>query len=101
MGSIFSLQAHNGALNCFVSTFKHIISAGDDGILLFIDLESCHIVRRMDVLRLALLQGLAVRGDVIRRLKCLSLREDPENGGTLAVGTSYGDVYIIAIGTCV
>ena len=78
-----------------------MISAGDDGILAFIDLDGLYITRRLNVQEEAVKRSLSVRPDVPRRLKCVFLTEDAENGGTLIVGTNYGDVYIIGIGTCV
>ena len=38
---------------------------------------------------------------IVRRLKSICVNEDAENGGTVVVGTSYGDVFIIGIGSCV
>jgi hypothetical protein len=78
-----------------------LISAGDDGILAFIDLDGLYITRRLNVQEEAVKRSLSVRPDVPRRLKCLFLTEDPDSGGTVVVGTNYGDVYIISIGTCV
>lgn len=100
------------------------------GILLFIDLESFNIVRRMDVVKevpdsytlkfpphniasvliiwcngiqcildKAMVKEIGTRPDVIRRLKSIFVREDADEGGTVIVGTSYGDVYVIGIGT--
>lgn len=94
-------QVHDGSCNALVSTFKHLISAGDDGILAFIDLEGLYIVRKLNLQEEAVKRCLSVRPDVPRRLKCIFLIEDPENGGTVVVGTSYGDVYLVSIGTCV
>ena len=91
---------HDGSCNAFVSTFKHLISAGDDGILAFIDLEGLYVVRRLNVQEEAVRRGLSMRPDVPRRLKCIFLIEDPDNGGTVVVGTNYGDIYLISIGTC-
>lgn len=96
---IVNLKAHKGAINALGTTFKHLLSCGDDGILLFVDLESCNIVRRMDLLGEAVKRGLAPRPDVIRRLKSIFIREDADEGGTVAVGTSYGDIFLVSIGT--
>ena len=98
---ILCVKVHDGAINQFVSTYRHLISAGDDGIICFLDLEACVVVRKMDILAEAARRELCLRPDVIRRLKCMSLKEDTEEGGTLAVGTSYGDIFIVGIGTCV
>merc|ERR1711916_222148 len=56
-------RAHTGAINCLASTFKHLLSCGDDGILLFIDLESFNIVRRMDVVKEAMVKEIGTRPD--------------------------------------
>ena len=46
-----------------------------------------------------MVKEIGTRPDVIRRLKSIFVREDADEGGTVVVGTSYGDVYIIGIGT--
>ena len=42
---------------------------------------------------------LLPRPDVFRRIKSISVKEDHENGGAMAVGTSYGDIAVFDIGT--
>ena len=97
--AVVYLKVHKGPINALGTTFKHLLSCGDDGMLIFIDLESCNIVRRMDVLAEGVKRGLTPRPDVIRRLKSIFIREDADEGSMVAVGTSYGDIFLISIGT--
>ncbi len=46
-------------------------------------------------------RGLMDRPDVPRRLKCITIHEDPEQGGMMLIGTSYGEVVALGIGAYV
>jgi WD40 repeat protein len=92
------MQAHKGSINAISSTRLHLITAGDDGCMLFIALTTKLRVRTLDVTHWAP-NSLVERLDVGRKLKCIAVQEDFTHGGTIVCGTSYGDVYVCGIGT--
>lgn len=92
-------MAHSSAVRDMAMTFRHMLSVGDDGLILFHDLATFDRIRKIDWLEWCSYRDLVARPDVKRALKCISVLEDAENGGTVAVGTSYGDLAILSIGT--
>jgi hypothetical protein len=46
-------------------------------------------------------QEILPRPEIHRKLKCLSILEDEENGGSMVIGTNYGDVLVSTIGRAV
>jgi WD40 repeat protein len=94
-------KLHTGTINQIVNTSRHLITLGNDGLLCFIDLKSLIVVRKMDVLKEAVANGVGIAARVNRKLKSAVVREDKERGGELLIGTSLGDVFIIHIGTTV
>jgi len=98
---IKSWKVHNGGITQVTSTWRHLISIGNDGCLVLHDLRNLLKVRTINCLQWAVYRGLVERPDVSRRLTCLYMIEDAENGGRMTVGTSYGEVYVMDIGTSV
>jgi len=91
-------KAHAGSINAMASTWKHMITVGDDGMLLVYELDTLALIRRLDVQEWCIYRNLLTRPDIPRRLKCLSIQEDQQEGGMMAVGTNYGDVIVMSIG---
>ena len=94
-------KAHKGAVNAIASTWRHMLSVGDDGVLMVYELESLARIRRLDVREWCVSRQLLSRPDIPRRLKCISVQEDQEEGGMVAVGTNYGDIVVFSIGRMV
>ena len=92
---------HRGAITTMASTWRHIITAGDDGFVLLWDIENMVRVRSIHVQQWCIERGLMERPDIPRRLKCMAVKEDHNLGGLLVVGTSYGEVVIMSIGVYV
>ena len=65
------------------------------------ELESLARIRRLDVSEWCISRQLLSRPDIPRRLKCISVQEDQEEGGMVAVGTNYGDIIVFSIGRMV
>jgi hypothetical protein len=99
----YTMRAHQKAITSLVNTYRHVISISDDGCVKFFDHTTFALVRSVDVLEWCVYKGLMLdaRPDIARRLKCVALQENFTSGGTMAVGTSYGDVVIFALGTTV
>jgi len=94
-------KAHKGAINAMSATWKHMITISDDGFLLLYELDSLHLIRRLNVLEWCSFKGLISRPDIPRKLKCIDVVEDQEEGGMMVVGTQYGDVVVMSIGRLV
>lgn len=82
-------------------TYKHAITIFDDGFVIIYELARFYQIRSIDVRYWAVDKQLLVRPDIHRRIKCAHLEEDHENGGTLALGTSYGEVVVLSLGTTI
>jgi len=98
---IKSWKVHNSGLNQMVNTWRHVVSIGNDGNLILHDLRNLLKVRTINCLEWAVYRGLVERPDVNRRLTCMHLIEDAENGGRMVIGTSYGEILVMDIGTSV
>jgi WD40 repeat protein len=96
-----TVKAHDGPINNLVHTHKHAISISDDGYVVLMDLTTFDRIRAVNVVEWASLCGLLERPDIGRKIKCVSLQEDHEYGGMMAVGTSYGDIIMLRLGTTV
>jgi hypothetical protein len=95
------------------STYRNMITAGDDGRVVIHDLGRFVKVRSIDILEWSLHRSLieprqgvlyyermSLSDDEIpRRLKCLDIHENEEYGGLLCVGTSFGEIVLMSIGT--
>ena len=94
---------HTRSINVMKATDTHLITASDDGTIVFMDLIQLTQIRRIGVLKWALDKELITDNstDIPREIKCMHLHEDAESGGTISIGTSYGDVMLMDIGTTV
>jgi WD40 repeat protein len=92
-------KAHDGAVRGLTNTWRHGISIGDDGMMMIYELASLELMRKIDVMAWCVQRNIIDRPDVPRKLKSLALQEDFQKGGTILIGTSYGDVIVSNIGT--
>lgn len=94
-----TVKAHYGAINNVVRTYKHAITISDDGFVIFFDLARFDRVRSIDIGFWSNYRQLIARPDIERRIKCTHLQENYETGGTLVLGTSYGEIVVLSLGT--
>jgi hypothetical protein len=94
-----SWRPHSSAITSLTHTYKHVITCGDDGCLVFYEIQHLVRIRSINIQAWASAKGLMNRPDIPRRLKCMHVSEDPARGGLLTVGTSYGEVVIMSIGS--
>jgi hypothetical protein len=94
-------RPHKRRLSDMKATYRHLITIGEDGLLVFHDLESFARIRTLNFLEWILHKELVTDGsqEIPRALTCMTLVENFETGGTLVVGTSYGELSVIGIGT--
>ena len=97
----FTVKAHNGSINNLVNTHRHIISVSDDGCISFYDMFNFDRVRTIYVMEWCLYRNLLERPDVSRKIKAVHLQENFVTGGNLVLGTSYGDIIMLSLGTTV
>ncbi len=98
---IRSWKPHTGAITGLVTTWRHVITCGDDGFVLLWDNTNLVRVRSIQIQEWCTLRGLMDRTDIPRRIKCIAVKEDHNLGGLLVVGTSYGEVVMMSIGVYV
>lgn len=65
------------------------------------DVLSFAKIRTIDVQASAVERNLLVAPHIRRRLKCAGVYENYSTGGYLALGTSYGDIIMMPLGTTV
>lgn len=95
-------KAHaKGAVTKMAKTFKHVLTLGDDCRVNIYDMRNLERMKSVDVGGECIRRNLIPRPEVERRLKSVDIREDLENGGTLALGTNYGDIIILNLGTSI
>lgn len=97
-------KAHNLSINDIVATSKHLLTVSDDGYLIIHDIRTFASIRTMHLLQWTLDKGLITKPEIPRRLKCIQVIEDPYNergGGTMLIGTNYGEVMVSSIGTTI
>jgi hypothetical protein len=97
----FTTLAHNGAINQLTNTWRHVLSIGDDGWLLLHDALSFQRIRSINVMEWSLSRALLPNAHIHRKLKSVHLQENFDSGGQLVVGTSYGDLIFLPLGTTV
>lgn len=95
------MKAHNGAINDLKCTQRHAITISDDGFIIFYDLYNFDRVRSIDILEWCIYRSLLERPDILRKIKSVHLEENFETGGNLVLGTSYGDIIMLKLGTTV
>lgn len=97
----YTVKAHRGPITQLVKTWRHMITIGDDGTVKLFDMLTFVRIRTIDVMSMCLERNLFVAPNIHRRLKSASVYENYSTGGYLAVGTSYGDVVMLPLGTTV
>jgi hypothetical protein len=90
-----------GPINNLLHTHTHAITISDDGYVVFFNMVSFDRIRSLNILEWSVEYDLIKRPDIRRKVKCAHLQEDHENGGNMVVGTSYGDVIMLRLGTTV
>eukprot|EP01041_Mallomonas_annulata_P004093 gene4093-8140_t len=91
-------RTHGSAIRCIESTWKHAITAGDDGKLILHDLISLARIRTIDVTQVTFDKQLINNPEIPRYIKSLQIVENFETGGSMCIGTSFGEVMISSIG---
>lgn len=103
----FTSKAHKKAINDLQKTWRHVISIGDDGCVILHDLIGFYQVRCVDVMYYCLYRNLFAQDSdrrheqIKRRIKSCYVKENYELGGQLVLGTSYGEVVLLSLGTTV
>jgi len=78
-----------------------MISIGDDGILLMTDLSNFLKIRSINILQWCNYRELLPFPTLYRRIKCIDVVENVHEGGTIALGTNYGEILVMRIGIMV
>lgn len=97
-------KAHRLAINDMVATARHLLTVSDDGYLVMHDIVTFASIRAIHVVQWTLDKGLITKPEIPRRIKCIHVKEDPwgvAGGGTMLIGTNYGEVMVSAIGTTI
>ena len=97
----FTVKAHEGAINNLVNTQRHAITISDDGYIVLYDLFNFDRVRTINIVEWSNFVGILQRPDVPRKIKSAHLEENYSTGGNLALGTNYGDIIMLSLGTTV
>ena len=94
-------KPHKRGLVDMKHTANHLITAGEDGCIVLHSLDKFAKIRNINILDWAVDRGLVFdeSSKLPRMLTCMCLVEDHDNGGTLVVGTSYGELIVLGIGT--
>lgn len=95
---VMTKKIHDGPVNKITNTNNYLVTLGDDGIILFFLLESMTKMKSLDVLKWAIKAGVAEAPHVKRKIKSVEIEHDEENGGTMVIGTSYGDLFMLYTG---
>lgn len=83
------------------ATYRHMISVADDGVLLVTDLSNFLKIRSINILIWCNYRQLLPFPSLFRRIKCIDVVENAHEGGTVAIGTNYGEIIVMSIGTMV
>jgi hypothetical protein len=96
-----SWKPHKRALIDMKCTNRHLLTAGEDGCIVIHTLQTFSKIRTINILDWAIDRGLIYDEStkLPRMLSSMFLSEDHENGGSLVVGTSYGEIVVLGIGT--
>eukprot|EP00607_Mallomonas_marina_P004894 CAMPEP_0182438064 /NCGR_PEP_ID=MMETSP1167-20130531/85486_1 /TAXON_ID=2988 /ORGANISM="Mallomonas Sp, Strain CCMP3275" /LENGTH=123 /DNA_ID=CAMNT_0024631235 /DNA_START=603 /DNA_END=974 /DNA_ORIENTATION=- len=93
-----SSKIHHGAIRCIESTWKHLITASDDGLIILHELTTLTQIRTIDIAYWTFHKHLITNENIPRRIKSMHIVEDFESGGSMVIGTSYGEIMISSIG---
>jgi WD40 repeat protein len=89
-------RGHNGAINAMETTWKHMISVADDSCIKIHDLGSLLCIRSINVNQWC--EQILLKPNIPRKIKCLHIVENYEEGGQMVAGTNYGDVLVMTTG---
>jgi WD40 repeat protein len=95
---VLTKKMHDGPISVIERTTNHVVTLGDDGIIILLDISSLWKVRKMDLLAAAAHRGFSESPRVKRKLKSIEIHHDADGSGTMIVGTSFGDVYVMSLG---
>lgn len=98
---VHTVKAHKGSINDMKNTLYNVITIGDDGFVLIFDAVKFAKVRTINIMEWCNYRSIIEKPNLPRKIKSLNIHEDYVNGGSLAVGTSYGDIIVFSIGTTV
>lgn len=96
-----SWKPHQDSVTCMVSTRYHLITGSNDGNIMLHSLKDLRHIRTLNILEWCVFKSLITDLSVKlpRMVKCMHIIEDGQAGGSLVVGTSYGDCMVMFIGT--
>jgi hypothetical protein len=97
----YTMKIHNSAVTTMAKTWRHVITTGDDGFILLHDVLTFTKVRSVNVMEWGNYRSLFSNEHIDRKIKSIHLEENYDSGGHLVVGTSYGDIVLISLGTTV
>lgn len=97
----FTTKAHQGPITQLTNTWRHVISIGDDGNLILHDIISFARIRTINIMEWSTYKEIISNPHIHRKLKSIHLQENYDTGGQMVVGTSYGDVIFLSLGTTV
>jgi hypothetical protein len=105
----YTAHVHNKSINDIKCTWRHAITISDDGCVILHDIIGFHKVRTVDIMYYAAYYNLfnypvPVNHDhskIQRRIASVCVRENFEVGGQLALGTSYGEIVMLSLGTTI
>jgi hypothetical protein len=97
----YTVKAHQGAINQLTKTWRHVITIGDDGFVILHDVLTFARIRSVNVMEWAGARNLLMNPTIPRKLKSVHLEENYDTGGQLVIGTSYGELVLISLGTTV
>lgn len=97
----YTLVAHQGAINDITHTWRHVITVGDDGFIRLFDVLSFATIKQIDVMYWCAYRSLLSNPHIKRKIKVIHAQENYDSGGHIVVGTTYGDIILLSLGTTV
>jgi len=94
-------KLHEGSITQMTQTWRHMVSIGADSKIILTDVLSFHRIRTIDVMEWSSYKHLLSNEHVLRKLMCVHVQENYDTGGMMVVGTSYGEVVVLPLGTTV
>jgi hypothetical protein len=101
-----STTSQTSAIRAMSSTYRHMISIGDDGFIILTDLITFDEIKRLDVSTYCVEKQLfseKCHPHIRRKLKSLHVQNELSGtlGRLVAVGTNLGDILIFSLGNYV
>lgn len=97
----FTKKMHQGSINQMSQTWRHMITIGSDSKVLLIDVISFMKIRTIDIMEWGIYRNLLSNSHIQRKLNCVHVLENYDAGGTMAIGSSYGEIILLPLGTTV